>query len=205
MRRELHEYLDGERDLDDLPPELQEQARSWDRTIEDYRDSSERSAPAWIGPKVLRQIEDEESAAPGWEQWIQRALVPLAAAALVLVVWTQPWQRGEAPPAADDRPTASAEAEREGATAEDGVTRFRLEAPDAERVEVAGSFTDWRPTMELEDPDGDGVWTGSAPLEAGVHQYMFVVDGEQWVTDPNADRYVADGFGNRNAVVAVAP
>ncbi len=205
MRRELHEYLDGERDLEELPPELQEKARSWDRSIEDYRDSSGRSAPAWIGPKVLRQIEEEENASPGWEQWIQRALVPLAAAALVLVVWTQPWQQSEAPPAADDRPTASTEAEREGATAEDGVTRFRLEAPDAGRVEVAGSFTDWRPTMELEDPDGDGVWTGSAPLEAGVHQYMFVVDGEQWVTDPNADRYVADGFGNRNAVVAVAP
>lgn len=205
MRKELHEYLDGERDLEELPAELQEQARSWDRTIEDYRDSSERSAPAWIRPKVLRRIDEEESAAPGWEQWIQRALVPLAAAALVLAIWTQPWQQSSGPPTAGEQPTAAVEAEEDGATHEDGVTRFRLEAPDAERVEVAGSFTDWRPTMQLEDPDGDGVWTGSAPLEAGVHQYMFVVDGEEWVTDPNADRYVADGFGNRNAVVAVAP
>ncbi len=31
---------------------------------------------------------------------------------------------------------------------------------------------------------------------------MFVVDGE-WVTDPQADRYVDDGFGNRNALIEV--
>lgn len=203
MREELHEYLDGERSFEDLPPELQDEARSWDHRIDDYREHTERSAPAWIGPKVLRQIEEEESAPAVWEQWVPRwAFLPLAAAAVALAIWTQPWQHLGTPSTGGESPIA---AQQDGATREDGATRFRLEAPDAERVEVAGSFTDWRPTLELEDPDGDGVWTGSAPLEAGVHQYMFVVDGEQWVTDPNADRYVADGFGNRNAVVAVAP
>jgi len=198
MRKELHEYLDGERAFEELPPELQADARSWDRQIEEYRDQSDRSAPPWIRPKVLREVENEESVPSGWQEWVQWALLPLAAAATVLAIWIQPWQQAATPPAADRQATASAQRE-------DGATHFRLEAPDADHVEVAGSFTDWRPTLELEDPDGDGVWTGSAPLEAGVHQYMFVVDGEQWVTDPNADRYVADGFGNKNAVVAVAP
>lgn len=205
MRKELHEYLDGERAREDLPPELRQQADAWEERIEGYRQRSDRSAPAWIRPKVLRQIEEEESAASGWEQWVRWAMVPVAAAAVLLAVWTQPWQQIGAPPGpAGERPTAAAE-QQDGATREDGKTNFRLKAPNAERVEVAGSFTDWRPTLELQDPDGDGVWTGSAPLEAGVHQYMFVVNGEKWVTDPNADRYVADGFGNRNAVVAVAP
>lgn len=203
MREELHEYLDGERSFEDLPSELREEARSWDRHIEEYRERSDRSAPAWVGPRVLRRIEEEESASSGWEEWIRWAFVPLAAAALLLAVWTQPWQHLGTPFAGDESPVATQQ--QDGATREDGETHFRLEVPDAERVEVAGSFTDWRPTLELEDPDGDGVWTGSAPLEAGVHQYMFVVNGERWVTDPNADRYVADGFGNRNAVVAVTP
>jgi hypothetical protein len=34
---------------------------------------------------------------------------------------------------------------------------------------------------------------------------MFVVDGEVWVTDPRAERYVDDGFGMRNALIAVQP
>ena len=33
---------------------------------------------------------------------------------------------------------------------------------------------------------------------------MFLVDGFQWVTDPQASHYSDDGFGNRNAVLAVA-
>lgn len=203
MRPELHEYLDGDRSFEDLPPELQEEARSWERRIDDYREDSDRSAPAWIAPRVLRQIEQEEAGPSGWEEWVRWAFVPLAAAALLLVLWTQPWQHLDTPSVGGERPRAGQQ--QDGTTREDGETHFRLEAPDADRVAVAGSFTDWRPDLELEDPDGDGVWTGSAPLEAGVHQYMFVVNGERWMTDPNADRYVADGFGNRNAVVAVAP
>jgi hypothetical protein len=49
------------------------------------------------------------------------------------------------------------------------------------------------------------VWTGRVPLQPGVHQYMFVIDGTEWVTDPGAERWSDDGFGNRNAVLAVAP
>ena len=42
-------------------------------------------------------------------------------------------------------------------------------------------------------------------LPAGQHEYMFVVDGERWVADPLAGRYVDDGFGagRQNAVLIV--
>ena len=43
------------------------------------------------------------------------------------------------------------------------------------------------------------------PIQPGVHKYMFVIDGTEWVTDPDAERYAEDGFGNRNAVLAVTP
>jgi hypothetical protein len=32
---------------------------------------------------------------------------------------------------------------------------------------------------------------------------MFVLDGEKWFPDPNALRYVKDGFGNRNAILEI--
>jgi len=80
-------------------------------------------------------------------------------------------------------------------------TQFVLRAPDAERVALAGDFTGWQPaiTMTRSEP---GVWTVVVPLDPGIHQYSFVVDGVRWVADPTAPA-VNDGFGGVNSRVAV--
>lgn len=89
---------------------------------------------------------------------------------------------------------------------QEGIAQFVAHFPGARSVDVVGSFTDWRPgTVQLRDEDHDGVWSGSVVLPVGQHQYMFVVDGERWVTDPLAGRYVDDGFGRRNALLIVRP
>jgi hypothetical protein len=49
---------------------------------------------------------------------------------------------------------------------------------------------------------GPGVWTVVVPLEPGIHNYAFIVDGERWVPDPNAPA-VDDGFGGMNSRLAV--
>lgn len=92
-----------------------------------------------------------------------------------------------------------------GATGMEAVVyvQFVLEAPGANSVAVAGDFSEWEPEYTLEDVDGDGVWTGRVPVRPGVHSYMFLIDGTEWQTDPRAERYSDDGFGNRNAVLAV--
>ena len=82
--------------------------------------------------------------------------------------------------------------------------QFSFEAPEAQSVSVAGDFEGWAGSHTLEDLDGDGVWTGRIPLRPGVHAYMFIVDETDWITDPHAQRYADDGFGNRNAILAVA-
>jgi hypothetical protein len=82
--------------------------------------------------------------------------------------------------------------------------QFALEAPGAQSVAVAGDFDGWAGSHSLQDGNGDGVWTGRIPLQPGVHTYMFLIDGATWQTDPNAERYADDGFGNQNAVLAVA-
>ena len=78
--------------------------------------------------------------------------------------------------------------------------QFRFEAPDATSVQVGGDFSGWEPEVDLVDLDGDGEWSGRLRLPPGVHKYMFLVNGETWYTDPHAERYVEDGFGNQNAV-----
>lgn len=80
-------------------------------------------------------------------------------------------------------------------------TQFVLSAPDAERVAVAGDFSRWQPTHVMTRSEA-GIWTVVVPLDPGVHDYAFVVDGERWVPDPAAPA-VNDGFGGVNSRVAV--
>ena len=81
---------------------------------------------------------------------------------------------------------------------------LRISDGKAHTVAIAGDFNRWNPQENLlEDPEGDGIWTGTLKLEPGRYEYMFVLDGEKWLPDPNALRYVKDGFGNKNAILEV--
>lgn len=113
-----------------------------------------------------------------------------AAAAIAALILVRP--APEAPPAAalpgDARPALV-------------LVHFQLDAPAAEEVRLAGDFTDWQPTHLLTRSES-GTWSVMVPLSPGVHEYAFVVDGEEWTADPMAPA-VADGFGGLNSRVAV--
>jgi AMP-activated protein kinase-like protein len=79
--------------------------------------------------------------------------------------------------------------------------QFRLDTPEASVVRLAGSFTNWEPTYTLQQVS-PGVWSIQIPLEPGVHDYAFVVDGGKWVADPAAPA-IADGFGGVNSRLSV--
>lgn len=81
------------------------------------------------------------------------------------------------------------------------LTQFMLNAPDAREVSLAGDFTRWQPAYTMTRSE-QGVWTVVVPLDPGIHQYSFVVDGERWVPDPAAPA-VNDGFGGLNSRIAV--
>lgn len=89
---------------------------------------------------------------------------------------------------------------------QEGIAQFVGRFPGARSVHVVGSFNDWRTgTIALEDRDHDGVWRAVLVLPAGTYEYMFVVDGERWVSDRLAERQVADDFGRENSIVIVRP
>jgi len=84
------------------------------------------------------------------------------------------------------------------------LMRFVYVDRDAESVAVAGDFSEWEPiTLTRVNINGDQAWTGLIPLTRGEHRYMFIKDGEEWVTDPFAKTFRDDGFGNRNAVISL--
>lgn len=79
--------------------------------------------------------------------------------------------------------------------------QFRLVQDSASDVRLAGSFSGWRPDHALHQTS-PGVWTGTVALEPGVYDYLFVVDGSEWVSDPYAPS-VSDGFGGVNNRLAL--
>jgi hypothetical protein len=74
--------------------------------------------------------------------------------------------------------------------------QFRLET-SASTVQLMGSFTGWERRYDLHQT-APGLWTLTLPLAEGVHDYAFLVDGQQWVADPYASQ-VSDGFGGINS------
>jgi len=81
---------------------------------------------------------------------------------------------------------------------------FTISGIEAKSIAVAGDFNGWNTsTNRLEDPEGDGIWTGKMYLKPGRYEYMLVVDDAKWVTDPNANVYADDGFGSKNAVLYI--
>ena len=203
MRAELQAYLDGELALAELPVELRSEAERWERMLADVRALGPERAPADLEFRIRRALPPTErrSAVRRAAEWAVRPrsvrvspLAGLAAAAALAFIILLP--RSEAPsPGSEPSPGPAAVATI--------YVQFMLEAPSAQSVAVAGDFNSWSPELALTDPDGDGIWTGRVALRPGVHQYMFVIDGSQWLTDPEAGRYVDDGFGNRNAVLVI--
>lgn len=99
------------------------------------------------------------------------------------------------------RPKPKLAAAGDGARPQTVLARFTLRAPLAHAVSLAGDFNAWQPEATKLERGQNGVWTVEVPLPPGRHQYMFVVDGKQWVTDPDAPAKVDDGFGGENAVL----
>lgn len=201
VREEIQAYLDGELELQALPAELRAEARAWDGLLTDVASGRQAGAPLGFDARIMREI---EASARGARRslklsWLLKPrtisvspAAALAAAAVLALLIVRPWaeQPGSVAPGVQ---TAQVQV----------YVQFSLEAPGATRVDLVGDFNEWAPTIALEDLDGDGVWIASVPLQPGVHEYMFVLDGSTWVTDPSAELHVDDGFGQENAVVAI--
>jgi hypothetical protein len=200
MNSDLNTYLDGEGDFDDLSAAAKAEAEAWRRLTGEIKADEPTQAPPWMENAVMSEIAVANAPKESLFDWLLRPRtirvspftgLAVAAAAVVLMMFVP-----------DDVPIAPTPG---SVAVAEILVEFSLEAPGATTVAVAGDFSAWETEFVLDDVDGDGVWTGRIPVTPGLHKYMFVVDGTDWVTDPRAQRYSDDGFGNRNAVLAVAP
>ncbi len=56
MNDELNEYLDGDRELEELSPEAQAEAEMWRRLTGEMKADEPRQAPVWMENAVMSQI-----------------------------------------------------------------------------------------------------------------------------------------------------
>ena len=81
---------------------------------------------------------------------------------------------------------------------------FTLNMPGASRVELIGSFNQWKPGDSVMTWDESRkAWVLTLDLRKGTYEYAFLVDGEKVLPDPNALIYRDDGFGNKNSILIV--
>ena len=79
---------------------------------------------------------------------------------------------------------------------------FKLVAPEASEVFLAGTFNDWDSAARPMKIDARGIWRTRVSLEPGVYEYRFFVDGE-WMDDPECEECRENDYGTWNCMVRV--
>jgi hypothetical protein len=211
MNDRIQQVLDGELGPEALTAAEREDLGRFEALMADLVRTVSPPEPGEVAPAVMARIRELEAGRAGTRRgrigfgpllswlWAPRSLSielrpasALATAALVLLFAGWLARFYETGPTGPNGAVASSERL---------LVEFRFHAPEALAVALAGDFTGWEPAYDLM-PSGPGVWTVVVPLEPGVHDYAFIVDGERWLPDPSAPA-VGDGFGGLNSRISV--
>jgi 1,4-alpha-glucan branching enzyme len=80
---------------------------------------------------------------------------------------------------------------------------FSFFAPEAQSVELVGSFTNWENNPIALKKSKDGNWKATVALEPGTYEYRFKVDG-QWRNDPDCPGRLTNPYGEENCIREVS-
>ncbi|MGM0546670.1 MAG: hypothetical protein ACQEST_08105 [Bacteroidota bacterium] len=197
---------------------------SFERNIRSAANEMERTkfteVPPGFTDQVMHRIEQVErqsqsaNAIDQIKKWIQSLWIPqtinirpvygMAMGLVLLIAVTIPFYAGSDPQVEELNNTTEGTVQQASSNVEKEQVwvRFVYIDENAESIEVAGDFNNWDPVaLEKQEVNGEQVWTGLVSMNRGEHSYMFVKDGEKWLTDPMASVQREDGFGNKNAVI----
>lgn len=205
MNERMQKVLDGDLDRDDLTFGEQAALREAESAISAVLRAIPASPLPDLSPAVLRRIREREGKhavtvpdarrEASLTEWLWRRRS-------ISFSWRPAWALAAAVMLAVLLATQSLTPDRAALPGTRQVfTQFLLRAPGAKNVALAGDFSAWQPAYAMTRSE-PGVWMVVVPLEPGIHSYSFVVDGAQWVPDPEAPAF-DDGFGGRNSRVAV--
>ena len=77
---------------------------------------------------------------------------------------------------------------------------------NAKEVKLLGDFNHWDQALGVPMKEKDGDYSATIELETGrEYQFRYLIDGEKWENDWEADKYLATPFGVDNSVVIASP
>ncbi|GGH46974.1 isoamylase early set domain-containing protein [Dyadobacter endophyticus] len=78
-------------------------------------------------------------------------------------------------------------------------------ASEAKKVALVGEFNGWNPEEAIAlKKQKDGSFKASLELGAGEYQFRYILDGDKWENDWEADKYVPAGVdATENSVVVL--
>lgn len=214
----IHRLLTGEATPEELDRALalQESDSELDALLREYREDEaallrlpDPEPPPALRGQILAAVEQERRPR---RVYGFRALAMAASVAFVVGV-ALTWGLSAAPdakaPPADDAASTDdstvAAPEPPLARPHHPVpVRFVYVSTSARDVQLVGDFDGWGEQRITLQPGGTpGLFHVTIALPPGEHEYMFVIDGEQWVPDPLAERSRDDGFGQANSVITI--
>lgn len=74
---------------------------------------------------------------------------------------------------------------------------------DARGGSIVGEFNGWRPDRDVLRRGDDGMWRVTVWLPPGRHRFRYLLDGDRWENDWDADAYEPNTFGGTDSVVHV--
>ncbi|RPJ14389.1 MAG: hypothetical protein EHM30_10375 [Desulfobacteraceae bacterium] len=80
--------------------------------------------------------------------------------------------------------------------------RFVIYQPDAQHVELAGSFSGWK-RISLKHAGQSGYWETTLDLPEGEHRFSYIIEGNRRLTDPTIAAHEIDDFGGENSILRV--
>lgn len=80
--------------------------------------------------------------------------------------------------------------------------RFVIYQPGVEKVEIAGSFTDWH-TLPMNKAGASDYWEITLDVPAGEHRFSYILEGDKRLADPTILSRERDDFGGENSIIEV--
>lgn len=81
--------------------------------------------------------------------------------------------------------------------------KFTFNVENAETVEILGLNSDWENSIILSKKK-DGSFTADVSLpKNSQHEFKYLVNKTEWVTEAEADGQNADGFGGSNSLLVI--
>ena len=87
-----------------------------------------------------------------------------------------------------------------------GSTKVTFSLPKGVRAEeaaVCGDFNNWDPTAHPMKKYKDGHFAVSVNLSEGQYRYRFLLDGEKWENDWEAEEYAPNPYGGEDSIIKV--